>query len=117
MDVNQTYNTRHIEPIDTAKTIVTEIPLDVVIKTPIPPPTFKNKLNKRRAFKEQFIKDNAIVYITQIEKSLKRNAFKKYIYIDYYELALQLTRNIGLKYISNITFKKESQLAERTLQR
>ncbi len=40
-------------------------------------------------------------------KDLNEKTFKYYIYIEYYNIALNLVQSLKLKKVSNITFNKE----------
>ena len=43
-------------------------------------------------------------------KDLNNKAFKHYIYIKYYDIALDFVKNLGLERTSSIIFNKEPQI-------
>ncbi len=48
-------------------------------------------------------------------KDLNEKAFKYYIYVEYYDVALDFVRNLRFKKILNITFSKELRISKEYL--
>ncbi len=48
-------------------------------------------------------------------KNLDDKTFKYYIYIEYYNVALNLVKNLEFKKTSNITFNKEPRVSKKHL--
>ncbi len=48
-------------------------------------------------------------------KDLNNKAFKHYIYIEYYNVVLNLIQNLKLEKISNITFNKKLYISKEYL--
>ena len=63
-----------------------------------------------RKQQEKHIKDAIDVYIKRIVKDLGDKTFKYYIYIEYFNVVLDLIRRIESKKTSNIIFNKEPRL-------
>ena len=64
---------------------------------------------------ERYIKEAADIYIKRMIKDLNEKAFKYYIYIEYYNIVLNLIRSLRLEKILNITFNKEVYILKEYL--
>jgi len=74
------------------------------------------KTSTENAWKqEKQIKDTVNTYIKRMIKDLNNKVFKHYIYTEYYNTALDLTKKLRLEKILNITFNKKPKISKEHL--
>ena len=64
---------------------------------------------------KKHIKDAIDIYIKRMIKDLNEKTFKHHIYIEHYNIVLDLIRSLKPKKTSNITFNKELQISKKYL--
>ncbi len=75
----------------------------------------KTSIETLRIQYKKYIKEIANAYIKRMVKDLGEKAFKHYIYIEYYNIALDFAQSLKLKKVLNITFNKELRISKEYL--
>ncbi len=64
---------------------------------------------------KKYIKKAVNIYIKRIIKDLNEKIFKYYIYIEYYNIALDFIRSLRFEKALNIIFNKKLQISKKYL--